>query len=175
MADALIPIGKVVSIIAAKRILRVKPGKKQRPYFDELTWLWVEQYATPPVRCKVLSVKPAGDAYLVELGAGVPRDTVNFMEDATVSIAKSEQKRRAKDAFHISETIGMMVENSRGEQVGKIVETYSAPANDVVEVELPDGSLVMAPAVPEVIERVDFDRNVVIIDELERFIVTDED
>jgi len=176
MADALVRIGKVVSVNVPKRTLRVRPGAKHAKAFDGLEWIFVERMNEKPLKCKVERIGHAGDAVQIELVAGVTRDSVNLMEGAVISISRGPRKqRRTKDDFHISETVGLAVVNARSETIGKVVETYSTPAHDLVEVELPSGELVLVPAVPEAIAEVDFERGVVVIEDLERFVVTDED
>jgi 16S rRNA processing protein RimM len=175
MPDALVRIGKVVSVNAPRRTLRVKPAANSAKAFNNLEWIYVERTNEKPLKCKVERSAPAGDAMQIELVAGVTRDSVTRMEGAIVSIAREPRRqRRSKDDFHISETVGLNVVNERGEAIGKVMESYSTPANDVIEVELPNGDSVLVPAVPEAIAEVDFERGVVVIADFDRYVTSDE-
>lgn len=176
MTDSLVQIGKVVSINAARRLLRVKPDPRHARMFAALDWLYVARTSGKPLRCKVESSRMAGDVAHVTLVPGVTRDTVTQMEGASVSVDATQQRRRKSKAdFHISEVAGFAAVNSRGESLGTVIETYSAPANDVVEIETTKGEKVMVPAVPEVILEIDFDRRTVVIEDLTPYVITDED
>ncbi|HEY7358922.1 MAG TPA: ribosome maturation factor RimM, partial [Ktedonobacterales bacterium] len=71
------------------------------------------------------------------------------------------------DQYYIHDLIGLRVESSSGQKLGVIVDVLATGANDVYVVrEAGTGRDVLAPAVKEMVKRVDLAAGVIVIDPL---------
>lgn len=164
-----IRIGRITGVNPAKRELRVATGPQHLRDFKRMRWVHVRFRDGATLRCAVESAAPAGEEMKVTLGPGTTRDSVGRMKGAEVVAEKVTRRRSDSGDFHVSELVGFTVLNKAGEPIGLVHETYSSPAHEIIEVSREGFEPVLAPAVPEVVRDIDFERRTLVIVEFERF------
>lgn len=164
-------VGAVTSVQVAKRAVRIKTKERFLRALDSIDSLRFCLADETEITCKVSSIKAIDKTVLAaQLTPGVTRDMVGRLKGARAEIAVTTERRRNDSAFHVAETLGFAVSDAAGNVCGIVCETYSAPANDVIEIEIHPGKTVMIPAVPEVVKKVDFERRVIVIEDIAQFL-----
>ena len=137
------------------------------------SWLYVEENTGEIGRFKVASVALRAGYAAITLAPGVPRDTVARLKGRRVVVPEAEAKSKPRGVLDIAaaELTGMSIETADGTLVGEIVAGFETKANGVLEVRRPDGSSLLLPLIPEVIEELDLDRRKVIVGDIAPFAV----
>ncbi|MEX2015949.1 MAG: hypothetical protein WD873_04860, partial [Candidatus Hydrogenedentales bacterium] len=160
MARGLVSIGSIESVQPARREVRLTPPPRLRDAIDAAGWLTVtaaggvSEQRFKPVRCKISGVRWHGDAALIALATGVPRDTVAGMRGLNAAIEAADAPRREDDAIDAAELMDMLIVDETGREIGRIVGVIDTPAHGVLEIEGAGGDVAMIPAIPETIVRV---------------------
>ncbi len=81
----------------------------------------------------------------------------------TIRIPIEQAAPLAKGQFYHHQIIGLQVQTTEGEQLGKVDEIMETGANDVYVVRRPDGKEVLLPAVENVIQEIDLANGRIII------------
>ena len=166
----LVLIGRIESVQPARREVRLTPPTRLRDVIAAAGWLTVTTAEGRALRCKVSGVRWHGDAALIALAPGVPRDTVANMRglDAAIETVDAPQEDDGLDA---AELMDMTVADEAGREIGKIVGVIDTPAHGVLEIERAGGDVAMVPAIPETIARVDWDAGRVTVRDLTPYAV----
>ncbi|HSR48899.1 MAG TPA: ribosome maturation factor RimM [Anaerolineales bacterium] len=98
-----------------------------------------------------------GRRYLLELEGGDAREDAERLRDAIVRVRVDDIGGLPPNTFFRWQIVGLRVVEENGTLVGTVVEVLETGANDVYEVERPDGRRVLLPAVRSVIREVDLD------------------
>ena len=162
MPESWIYIGRVRSVNPSARRLRIRPEAYHADRFDQVTRLGVILRDGTELRCKVESVCAVGGDIGVLLAPGVPRDNVGKMKGAAVMAPAAECGQGGVPDVHAEALRGFLVMNEEGAPLGRVAVAYETAAHGVVEIERPDGAVVLLPVVPEVIVHIDLDRGVVV-------------
>lgn len=167
----LISISSIESVQPARREVRLTPPARLREAISGAGWLTVTAADGKPIRCKISGVRWHGDAALIALAPGVPRDTVAGMRGLDVAIEAADMRARYDDAFDAADLIDMLVVDETGREIGKIVGVIDTPAHGVLEIEGAGGEVAMVPAIPETVARVDWDAGKVTVRDLTPYAV----
>lgn len=162
MPESWIQIGHVRSVNPSARRVRIRPDALRPCQLDRVTWLGVVLRDGTELRCKVASVGVVGAEIGVELALGVPRDTVAQMKGAAVTVSSGECPQGGDRDDRAEALRGFRVVKEDDTPLGRIVAAYDTAAHGVLEIEKPDGAVMLLPLVPEAIARVDVDRHVVV-------------
>lgn len=171
MADAWIAIGRVRSVNPRSREVRVGVLGGYARAFEGMAWIRFARGADAPLRCKVAAIRGDAEVMVVVLGPGLPRERVDGLRGATVVAAPEEIPARPGQGWRLTDLLGMTVVLPGGALLGAIGEVYEGPANDAFAVDRPDGGRCLLPAIPEVIESVDFDRRTVEVGDVAPYIL----
>ena len=173
MAEAWTLIGRVRSVNPRSREVRVDVLGGFGRAFGAMNWIRFERGPEGPLSCKVASIRGDGEAVIVALGAGLPRDIVGQLRGARVIAMPEEIPARAGQDWRLEDLVGMVVVERGGAVFGAISEVYEGPANDAFEVTRPGGRKCVLPAIPEVIEVVDREGRRIVIGDVGPFVVED--
>jgi ribosomal 30S subunit maturation factor RimM len=164
-----IVIGRVRSVTAGRRLLRVTPAEGRRREFEGLEWIYVApQNERETIRCHVTEVREEPGQYALALSAGVPRDVVARMKGAQVVIAVKEGTAPERTADNY---IGLKAVDESGHEIGVVSAVELSPAHDVLEIEKAGGGAILVPAIEQVIASVDWDAGVMVLRDLTPFAV----
>ncbi|MCC6143000.1 MAG: PRC-barrel domain-containing protein [Candidatus Hydrogenedentes bacterium] len=161
MAGDRITIGVVRSVNPVRREVRLTVEATAAHLLPGLGWLQFSLQGGREVRGKVVKATPHHTGPIVELAAGMTRDTVAQLKDATVWIPASEWAPPDEEAFRAAHLLDMQVVDGAGIFLGTVVDVMETPANAAVTIERPDGNRFLLPVIPEVITAVDLDEAIV--------------
>ena len=173
MAD-LIQIGSVSSVNPARREVRIEVAKSYTPLLKDMAWLHVMLPGDEKLKSKVVSIRPNASGAIIKLAAGVPRDTIARMLKAKVILPESEAKR-STDTYDPAELEGFHVINRSGVRIGQVTAVFETEAHGVLEVDVPGADSVLIPAVPELIDRIDWKTSEILIGEIDSFLNPEDD
>ena len=170
MVEDRLQIGSVTGINPARRELRIAIAAGRNPEFEEMQWVRLELLDGESMRCRVRSVRLGKDDAIMALAPGVTRDNVGRMKGSRVVIESAKQKPR--DESHITDdVIGFTVRSVDGTVLGEVAGFLQTKAHPVLEIERPDGSSILVPAIEEVITRMDWDAATITVGELSGYAV----
>ena len=163
MAERRMQVGYVTSVNPARRRIRVavSPGCAER--LIDVPWVFLVLDNGSEMRCRVEAVEKrhaASGEWTVALAAGVTRDNVSRMRNASVMI---DREPGPEQDCASSEWIGFRVVDSAGVSLGTIVNMYLTSANSVIEIARGDGGALLAPVIDPVIARVDAAEKLVVL------------
>jgi 16S rRNA processing protein RimM len=174
MADEKVEIGVVHSVNPARREIRVTPMSAYAHEFERLDWVDLRLPGGEEKRCRVASVNARGPEPVLTLVAGVPKDSVAVMRGAQVFLLRDELKGPKEGHFYLDELMGIDVATRSGDIVGRVCEVFETAANDVAEIERPDGSRFMLAVVPDAVHVFERGARLVLTDDFEPFAVEQE-
>lgn len=71
---------------------------------------------------------------------------------------KRSDAKLAPGEYFVSDLLGFAVKNAEtGEEYGKLDDVLKTGANDVYQIKTPDGKLLLAPVIPDVVKKIDPD------------------
>lgn len=168
-------IGAVVSVNPARRQVRLQIAGSYTPTLEGIAWLYTKLRSGQVLKSKVEKVHAVGTNPIVTLVPGVPRDTVAQMMKAVVVVDRSDVVRSSVK-YDLTELEGLKLESADGQLFGRVITTFTTPAHGMMEVQQDGGSLLLMPAIPQVIQSVDWDRGRVLVGDIEPYAVgSDED
>lgn len=148
-------IGTVASVSPGKRKLRIEMATSYVAYALRLTSLECKQKDGMVLECRVASSTQTGDGIVVTLVAGVPRDTIAQLKNSRI-VAPTEEIVRDPLRYDVEELTGLSVWNADEAVVGIVVSGFDTRANGMVELKTTGGASIVLPVVPEVVDRVDW-------------------
>lgn len=166
--DDWLPIGVVKAVYPARREVRIATAGGRAKRLDGLDRIHLNLRDGASVWLKIEAARSDGDSILIQFSPGAPRDLVGRLKGAEAGTDRHAAPE-SSDVYDVTDLAGAHVQNSAGERVGIVRGAYTAPANDVLEIELCDGRMAAVPAVPEIIAAVDLDARVIVIDGVEAF------
>lgn len=168
--------GTVTRIYPAKREIRIEPEPGFRSVLEKLNVLEMALRDGSQIRCRVKCAHWNGDERVVEFVPGVMRDAVGRMKRAQIVVDEGT----ACAPFESIETAplaaleGFDVADENG-LIGRIIRTVVTKAGGILEVERSGGGTVLLPSVPELVSDIDFDAKRIVVRDLERFAVENDE
>lgn len=87
--------------------------------------------------------------------------------NSNVYIYDKDRVKLPEDRYFISDIVNMEVHDMEGQLIGKVTDVIENLANDLFQVQKPDGKIFYLPARKEFIKEIDVDKKVIIIDPIE--------
>lgn len=87
--------------------------------------------------------------------------------NSNVYIYDKDRVKLPKDRYFISDIVNMEVHDMEGKLIGKVTDVIENLANDLFQVQKPDGKIFYLPARKEFIKEIDVDKKVIIIEPIE--------
>jgi len=168
-----IRIGRVRSVNAARRELRIVPEDGCEPLFGNSEWIHVRLADERLLRCRTTSVRWHAGSALVLLSPGVTRETVARTKGAFVVAPAGDGDRFGK--VRICDLIGLRVLRVDGSVLGTVKDVYPTRGSDVVEVAATGSKTLLFPLVEPLVETVDMNRGVLIVRDTTPYAVEYED
>jgi 16S rRNA processing protein RimM len=112
---------------------------------------------------KLLSVRPANEVLLVRFEGIDSREQAAALTNAEIWLPRTALPELDDGEFYVEDLIGCAVVDLEGRERGTVRATFWNGAQDVLNVEGPEGEL-LVPAVPEFIREVDLDARRMVVD-----------
>jgi len=159
-------IGRVRRAHGVRGVLRVEPMTDHPGRFEILKQVYLRSDEAGRTLFSILKIKMAGEAVLLTLEGIDSRETADIWRQAWVEIPGEDALPLPPGKRYLFELIGLRVVSESGRQVGAVQDIISYPWYDVYVVR--DGEHeTLIPGVAQIIVRVDDQRGVMIIRDLE--------
>lgn len=153
-------IGKIVNVHGLGGMVKVMPWCDSAEFLSEFETLYRGKDHTPmtveraAVQKNMVLMKFSGVD--TQEAANMLRNTVLYMDREDVELDD--------DTYFIQDLQGMrVVDADNGKEYGKLHDVLQTGANDVYEVEAPEGKILLVPVIPDVVLNVDFDTDTITI------------
>ena len=97
-------------------------------------------------------------------------DNINDIEkyrQKSLYVTRKNAVRLQRDEYFIADLIGLKVQDEDGKELGTVKDVIETGANDVYEVEMPDGKSLLLPAIKQCILNVDVENGTMQVHVLE--------
>lgn len=175
MSEEYTLVGRVRSANPARREVRIDALKGRANDFEGLTWLHVRLRDGEVLRSRTASVRVRENGIIVMLAPGVTRDNVGAMKRCDVLFPASETRPLAWHEMDAKAFDGLEVFDRNGSRVGEVAAGLETKAHVVLEVVRQDGSSVLLPLIPEVVDTVDWDKKRLIVHEIGPYTMESDD
>ncbi len=155
-------MGRVLAPWGVQGWVKVEPYSAERDTLCRFPSWWIRKrdalQRVSVVECKVHS------AHVVARFEGCgDRGQADAYRGAEVVLGRHELPPAGPDEFYQADLIGLEVQGSRGEALGRVVEILDQPAHPVLRV-VGEGKERLLPLVPTVVLRVDLEAGVMEVD-----------
>ncbi len=112
---------------------------------------------------KIQSVRRMHENLLISFDGFENRDLAQILRNSFVFVRTDQLPKLPAGEYYHHQILGMMIEDSSGATLGKLVDILETPANDVYIIEGVDGKEILLAAVESVIVKVDLERQVIVV------------
>ena len=176
MTDAgWLEIGRVVSVDAARRSVRVLPAAGSAHEFGAQRRVWLEMARECPMAALVAECNPSGGHLKIVFTPGVSRDMVAMLGNARVLLPADRRTEAREEPWSLARAVGMRVVLPGGAVLGTVMETVETQAGGALRIRLKEtGRVAALPFIDAVIKDVDGLSGVITIADPEPFLVVDD-
>ncbi len=163
--DDFLYIGRVAKPHGVRGEMKVFPTTDDVKRFDLLDEVFIETDKSDE-KYAVLGVKYVGKFVVLKLEGFDTPEQIMPLRNAIVKIEKSKGIALEEDEYYFSDLLGMKVVTADG-VLGRVKDIIRTGANDVYEVEMPDGKTVLIPAIKDCIKKIDLEANAMTVELME--------
>ncbi len=158
-------LGQIVNAVGLKGENRVYPYTDYKERFEELKQLYIEDEIY-----EIEKVRYMGQMVIIKFVGISDRNAAEALKGKYLYIDRENARKLDEDEYFVADLIGMKVQDEAGNPVGTLSDVIQNTAQDVYEIELPDGKKFMIPAVGEFILDVDMDSRIMVVKLIEGMI-----
>lgn len=158
-------LGQIVNAVGLKGENRVYPYTDYKERFEELKQLYIEDEIY-----EIEKVRYMGQMVIIKFVGISDRNAAEALKGKYLYIDRENARKLDEDEYFVADLIGMKVQDGAGNPVGMLSDVIQNTAQDVYEIELPDGKKFMIPAVGEFILDVDMDSRIMVVKLIEGMI-----
>lgn len=158
-------LGQIVNAVGLKGENRVYPYTDYKERFEELKQLYIEDEIY-----EIEKVRYMGQMVIIKFVGISDRNAAEALKGKYLYIDRENARKLDEDEYFVADLIGMKVQDGAGNPVGKLSDVIQNTAQDVYEIELPEGKKFMIPAVGEFILDVDMDSRIMVVKLIEGMI-----
>ena len=164
MKKRYLEIGKIVNIHGLNGVVKVMPWCDSAEFLCEFETLYRGKQHVP-MEIERASVQK--NMALVKFAGVDTPEQANALRNAVLYMDR-EDVELEDGTFFIQDLLGMTVQDAdSGRIYGKLRDVLQTGANDVYEIETPEGKTLLAPVIPQVVLSHDFDTDTILIRPLE--------
>ena len=157
-------IGQVVALFGIHGELKVRLLTDIPNRFAELERVYLGANHTS---YSIQGVRPhKGEIIVLKLSGINDANAAETLRNQELSIPLSELATLPPDFYYQHDILGLQVLTLDGQELGQIVEIIVTGSNDVYSIKKPEGSLILIPAIKDVIKQIDLIRRTMHIDPL---------
>ncbi|HUV05725.1 MAG TPA: ribosome maturation factor RimM [Armatimonadota bacterium] len=164
-ADYNVIVGEIVSAFGRRGEVKVWPVSDFPEHFGELEEVCVRRGSTGGRILRIEKARPHKGAVVVKFAGIDDISTAETLRGMELRISKRELMPLEENEYYIHDIIGLDVETTEGEHLGKVREILRSPAHDVYVTDR-----AMIPAVKEFITTIDLDRRKIVVRSVEGLI-----
>ncbi len=160
MKKQYLEIGKIVNVHGLGGMVKVMPWCDSAEFLSEFDTLYRGKEHTPLHIERAVVQK---NMVLMKIEGVDTPEAANALRNAVLYMNR-EDVELDDDTYFIQDLQGMrVVDADDGKEYGKLHDVLQTGANDVYEVESPDGKMLLVPVIPEVVLKVDFETDTITI------------
>lgn len=157
-------VGKIINTHGIKGNVKIYPYTDDPERFKELDYLLIGDGFKELKIAEMFIQK--GFVYVRFEGYEDINKILDFI-NSNVYIYDKDRVKLPEDRYFISDIVNMEVHDMEGKLIGKVTDVIENLANDLFQVQKPDGKVFYLPARKEFIKEIDVDKKVIIIDPIE--------
>lgn len=153
-------IGKIVNVHGLGGMVKVMPWCDSAEFLSEFDTLYRGKEHIP---MKIERATVQKNMVLMKFAGIDTPEAANALRN-TILYMNREDVELDDDTYFIQDLQGMrVVDADNGKEYGKLHDVLQTGANDVYEVEAPEGKILLVPVIPDVVLNVDFDTDTITI------------
>ncbi len=157
-------VGKIINTHGIKGNVKIYPYTDDPERFKELDYLLIGDGFKELKIAEMFIQK--GFVYVRFEGYEDINKILDFI-NSNVYIYDKDRVKLPEDRYFISDIVNMEVHDMEGKLIGKVTDVIENLANDLFQVQKPDGKIFYLPARKEFIKEIDVDKKVIIIEPIE--------
>ena len=143
-------LGQIVNAVGLKGETKVYPYCDYKERFEELESLFIEDEAA-----KIEKVRYQGELAIIKFENVSDRNAAEALKGKYLYIDRAHARTLDEDEFFIADLCGLEVVSEDENFLGTLKDVIQGSAQDVYEIEKPDGGVFLVPAVSEFVKKVD--------------------
>ena len=145
-----VALGQVTAPVGIKGEIRVYPYLEQARFSD------IKKVVLQGVgECELQYYRANGKMLVVKLSCCSDRNTAETLRNRELYLPEGQELDLGADTYYVDDLKGLKVCAEDGREIGSVKDVHSRPAQDLYEIEKPDGSSFLLPAVKEFVLKVD--------------------
>jgi 16S rRNA processing protein RimM len=161
VSERLVPLGEIVATHGIQGWLKLNPYNAQTTVLGPDREVWLEKNGTRWTR-RIAVSRPFKNQLLVKF-SGVDRlEEAKRCVGSVLYVAERDLDALAAGEYYHFQVIGLEVFDTRGARIGVIARTWATPGGELYVVTGPLKEYLI-PAVKEIIEKIDFAANKMVI------------
>ena len=145
-----IKLGKITAPQGIRGEVRVFPYTDDPSRFSQ-----IEAVLLDGEKRKIQKVRYMKNMAVLKLEGIDDRNAAEAIRNRELLLARQDLWEQEEDTYFIDDIIGSDILSEEGTRIGTLRQIHSRPAQDLYEIEKPDGSTFLLPAVKEFIKAVD--------------------
>jgi 16S rRNA processing protein RimM len=154
VSERLVPLGEIVTTHGIGGWLKLKPYNPQTTVLNPTREIWLEKNGKRSRR-EIENSRPYRDQFLVKLSDIDRIDDAALWVGSILYLAERDLDSLPAGEYYHYQVVGLEVVDIQGERIGVIARTWSTPGGELYVVKGPLKEHLI-PAVKEIIEKVDF-------------------
>ena len=143
-------IGKITSAVGLKGEVKVYNYSDSIEIYEETPQIYVGDELMD-----VISVRQQKNMVVLRLSGFTDRDAAERARGREIFVTEADLPELPEGQFYVRDLIGMQVVTEEGEDLGKVTDVIQNTAQDLFEVELPEGRKVLIPKVDAFVRSID--------------------
>ena len=155
-------LGQIVNAVGLKGETKVYPYTDYKERFEELKSLYIEDEVY-----EIDHVRYMGEMAIIRFKGVGDRNAAEALKGKYLYVDRANARELGEDEFFIADLVGMDVQTEEGASVGSLKDVIQGPAQDVYEIDKPEGGVFLVPAVSQFILNVDMEKRIITVKLLE--------
>lgn len=143
-------IGKITSAVGLKGEVKVYNYSDSIEIYEETPQIYVGDELMD-----VISVRQQKNMVVLRLSGFTDRDAAERARGREIFVTEADLPELPEGQFYVRDLIGMQVVTEEGEDLGEVTDVIQNTAQDLFEVELPEGRKVLIPKVDAFVRSID--------------------
>lgn len=165
MINEYLQIGEVLKPQGVRGQVKVRPDTGDAARLAALSTVYVRDQGGAYQPCALEDVSVRGDFVYCTLDHAAAREQAEAQRGWILYVDRAHASPLPEGAYYISDLLSCRVTDRQGGAIGILRDVLQPGANDVYEIETPDGKTMYLPAIEKVLVRLDPGAGVIVVDE----------
>jgi len=153
-----INIGKIVNAVGLKGEVKIYNYSNSKERYEDLSSIYVENK-----RHEIEKVRYNRDVVILKLSEIDDRNAAELVKGKDIFIDESDLAELSEGEYYVRDMIGITVVESDDTVLGTLKDVIQNKAQDLYEIETPDGRTILIPAVEEFILNIDIENKIMTV------------